>query len=215
MPEPARKLKRSTVKNIFRFPSTKSGSAKNILVESYLEAKYCLHLEFDPRVTHYYPQPKTFEVDITAEKVRSYTPDFKIQFDTGQLCFTEVKPNAFSENGEYQVLFERFSEMMAEKNIGFKVVGETEIDVEPALSNYKLLHRYRKRPALNKEKLVACASKFPKTYLLTTLTELLTGLASTREIYSWLAFGYLKFDIANVKFNVNVEVYFDVSHIFK
>jgi len=215
MPEPARKLKRSTVKNIFRFPSTKSGSAKNILVESYLEAKYCLHLEFDPRVTYYYPQPKTFEVDISAEKTRSYTPDFKIQFDTGELCYTEVKPNVIAQNDEYQVLFKRFSEMMAAKNIDFKVVGETEIDVEPILSNYKFLHRYRKRPALNKDKLVTCASEFPKTYSLTTLTELLSGLASTREIYSWLAYGYLKFDVANAKLNANTEVYFDVSHIFK
>ena len=141
MPAPARKLKRSTLKNIFRFPSTKSGDAKNILVESYLEAKYCLHLEFDPRVTHYYPQPKTFEVDISAEKTRLYTPDFKIHFDSGELCYTEVKPSTIAVNSEYQPLFKCFSEMMAEKNIDFKVVSEMEIDVEPALSNFKFLHR--------------------------------------------------------------------------
>ena len=103
MPEPAWKLKRSTGKNIFRFPSIKSSCAKNILFEFYLEAKYCLHLEFDPRVTQYYLQPKTFEVDISAERVRSYTPDFKIHFSIGELCYTEVKPNVIAENSEYQL----------------------------------------------------------------------------------------------------------------
>ena len=51
MLEPARMLNRSTVKNIFRFPLSKSGSAKNILAGSYLEAKYYPHIESDSCVT--------------------------------------------------------------------------------------------------------------------------------------------------------------------
>ena len=50
MLEPARKIRRSSVKNIVRFPSVKSNGGKSILVESILESKYCLHLEFDKAV---------------------------------------------------------------------------------------------------------------------------------------------------------------------
>lgn len=159
MPEPARKLKRSTVKNIFRFPSTKSGSAKNILIESHLEAKYCFHLEFDACVTRYYPQPKTFEVDVSSETIRSYTPDFKVHFSNGEIFYVEVKPDARANDLEYQGLFNRFSEMMLEKNTGFRVVGEADINVEPTLTNHKIFLRYRKRPSLNTEQVVNCALK--------------------------------------------------------
>jgi len=53
MKSPARKLKKSAVKNIVRFPSIKANGGKSILVESILESKYCLHLEFDSTVESY------------------------------------------------------------------------------------------------------------------------------------------------------------------
>lgn len=72
MNAPARKLKRSAVKNIVRFPPVKANGGRSILVESILESKYCLHLEFDSNVEEYFPQPKTFSLSIASE-LRSYT----------------------------------------------------------------------------------------------------------------------------------------------
>ena len=59
--EVARVIRQSAVKNIYKFPAIKAGN-KVITLESALEQQYCLHLEFDPRVVAYRPQPKTFEV---------------------------------------------------------------------------------------------------------------------------------------------------------
>ena len=40
MNSPARKIQKSAVKNIVRFPSIKANDGKTILVESILESKY-------------------------------------------------------------------------------------------------------------------------------------------------------------------------------
>lgn len=58
----ARKRKRSAVKSVVRFPAIKTNFGKTNLVESILESKYCQHLEFDPNVATYFPQPKTFKI---------------------------------------------------------------------------------------------------------------------------------------------------------
>ena len=83
MKTPARKLKKSAVKNIVRFPSIKANAGKSILVESILESKYCLHLEFDSTVESYSSQPQTFTFAVDDEQ-RTYTPDFEVRYVTGK-----------------------------------------------------------------------------------------------------------------------------------
>lgn len=92
MNAPARKLKRSAVKNIVRFPPVKANGGKSILVESILESKYCLYLEFDSSVEEYFPQPRTFTVSVGAE-LRTYTPDFEVRYVSGGRKYVEVKPS--------------------------------------------------------------------------------------------------------------------------
>lgn len=80
MNSPARKIQKSAVKNIVRFPSIKANDGKTILVESILESKYCLHLEFDTEVETYFPQPRKFEVSDNDGECNIYTPDFEVVY---------------------------------------------------------------------------------------------------------------------------------------
>lgn len=159
MSKPARKLKRSAVKNIVRFPSTKTDGSRNILVESILESQFCLHLEFDSRVSRYYPQPETFQVPLPNNGTRQYTPDFEVHYTSGKTRFIEVKPLKKIESESYVELFNHFK--IVAENVGaeFQVVDDTEILRQPLLANYKKLHRYRVRPSLDKRNLNRCAER--------------------------------------------------------
>ncbi|USD21138.1 hypothetical protein MJO52_19055 [Microbulbifer variabilis] len=209
MRSPARKLKKSAVKNIVRFPAIKSGSGKSILVESILESKYCLHLEFDSRVKTYFPQPRTFSVFIDGEE-RKYTPDFEVHYVSGACKYVEVKPLEHSQGEWYQKLFSSFEASLENPNISFLLVDEMEITRQPLLSNYEKLYQYRKRPIQDMRNLYQCAESVGNTMLLSRMITKLKGKASLREIYSWLALGYLKFDISSEHLKETTEVTFDV-----
>lgn len=93
MATPARRLKKSSVKNIVRFPAIKSNEGKSILVGSILELKYCLLLEFNSEVQEYYPQPKTFKIPLPdSTDTFLYTPDFEVHFISG-LSYIILKRN--------------------------------------------------------------------------------------------------------------------------
>lgn len=207
---PARKLTRSAVKNIVRFPAIKSNGGKNILVESVLESDFCLHLEFGADVLTYFPQPKTFQVpDSTG--FTTYTPDFEVHYHSGKRCYVEVKPLAKASSDHYQDLFERFARMLIDTQYSFVVVHETPIRQLPLLDNYQKLYRFRKRPALNMRTLHECASTMNFTVPLSVLIAKLKGRSSLKEIYTWLALSYLTFDMENTILTLDTEVKFNVE----
>ncbi|MCP5019758.1 MAG: hypothetical protein GY938_31405 [Ketobacter sp.] len=156
MSTPARKLKRSAVKNIVRFPPVKANGGKSILVESILESKYCLYLEFDSSVEEHFPQPRTFTVSVGAE-LRTYTPDFEVRYVSGGRKYVEVKPSERANSEHYQELFTGFEESLENTGASFLLVDETEIYQRPLLSNYEKLYQYRKRPTLDVRNLHRCA----------------------------------------------------------
>lgn len=126
MKAPARKLKRSAVKNIVRFPPIKANNGKSILLESILESKYCFHLEFDSNVEEYFPQPKTFDISVGSE-LRRYTPDFEVRYKSGELKYVEVKPIERAETQHYQELFCDFEASLENTKASFLLVNEVEI----------------------------------------------------------------------------------------
>ena len=202
MTEPARKLKRSAVKNIVRFPAIKANLGRTILVESILESNYCLHLEFSKSVKSYKPQPKTFKLSEKDEEI-TFTPDFEVELTSGERR---------SETGYYRKVFNSFQESLIGTNITFKVVTEIEICREPMLSNYYKLYRYRKRSSLlDIRNLHNCAPRVKGRIKLSELIADLKGFASLGEIYSWLAWGYIQFDIENEPLNLNTMVNFYVN----
>lgn len=207
---PARKLTRSAVKNIVRFPAIKSNGGKNILVESILESDFCLHLEFDGEVSAYAPQPKTFQVPDSAG-FTTYTPDFEVHYHSGRRCYVEVKPLKKASSDHFQDLFERFAEMLIGTQYSFIVVHETQIRKAPLLYNYKKLFRFRKRPTSDMRILHQCASEINSAVPLSWLVAKLKGRSTLKEIYSWLALGYLTFDIENTILTLDTEVKFNVA----
>lgn len=210
MTSPARKLKRSAVKNIVRFPPVKANGGKTILVESLLESQYCLHLEFNTLVKTYFPQPKTFSV-LCAGFERTYTPDFEVHYVDGRKSYIEVKPKEVSEQEDYQLLFDSFRAALEGTGYEFEVVTESEIQEEPKLANYQQLYRYRKRPLLDMRNLHRCAIKVSQDISLGHLINRLKGSASLKEIYSWLALGYVKFEITSQILNTKSKVRFNVG----
>ncbi len=209
MNTPARKLKKSAVKNIVRFPPVKANGGKSILVESILESKYCLYLEFDPSVEEYFPQPRTFTVCVGAD-LRSYTPDFEVRYVSGSRKYVEVKPSERAKNEHYQELFTGFEASLENTGASFLLVDEIEIYQRPLLSNYEKLYQYRKRPALDMRNLHLCAESISLSMPLSVLIARLGDNASLREIYSWLALGYLTFDMHSEDLTMSTEVSFNV-----
>lgn len=210
MNAPARKLKKSAVKNIVRFPSIKANGGKSILVESILESKYCLHLEFDSTVVTYYPQPRTFNLVINNEQ-RRYTPDFEVHYASGARKYVEVKPLLRAQEEHYQELFHSVEASLENTGAELLVVDEFTIYGQPLLSNYEKLYQYRKRPALDMKNVHLCAESIDIAMPLSSLIDELGSKASLREVYSWLALGYLSFDLSNEPLTMATEVEFHVS----
>jgi len=209
MNTPARILKKSAVKNIVRFPAIKANGGKTILVESILESKYCLHLEFDSSVATYFPQPRKFKVSDEDEE-NIYTPDFEVQYVCGDRKFVEVKPLEYAKSAYYQRLFSRFEASLQNTPMGFLVVDELEIHQQPLLSNYEKLYQYRKRPSLDMRNLHQWAESISVSLPLSRLVSKVGDQVNLREIYSWLALGYLRFDINSESLSMMTEVKFHV-----
>lgn len=230
--QPARKLKPSAVKNITLFPSIKAYNGDPILVESILESKYCLHLEFDPRVKFYAPQPKTFRLvafpdsdlfsqdseyrpnfdEVTENKIKTvrYTPDFYVEYHDGRCAYIEVKPAFRASHNYYQQTFSIFRQCLAEEGIEFYLVDETFIYQQPLLSNYEKLFKYRKNDSSSMESLYESAKLLDGPTTLKSVFEKLSNTASQLDVYTWLSQGYLTFDIQNVDLNSKTEVAFNV-----
>ena len=210
MNSPARKIQKSAVKNIVRFPSIKANDGKTILVESILESKYCLHLEFDTEVETHFPQPRKFEVSDNDGEFNIYTPDFEVIYTSGVRKYVEVKPSENAQTEHYQFLFSRFSNFLQGTNTDFLIVSEIEIYQQPLLSNYEKLYQYKKRPLLKMKNLQQCAEDINDSMPLAQLVHRLGDRAHLREIYSWIALGYLRFDMRSEPLSMKTEVKFDV-----
>lgn len=210
MNRPARKIQKSAVKNIVRFPSIKANDGKTILVESILESKYCLHLEFDTEVETYFPQSRKFEVSDNDGECNIYTPDFEVVYTSGVRKYVEVKPSGNAQTEHYQFLFSRFSNLLQGTNTDFLIVSEIEIYQQPLLSNYEKLYQYKKRPLLKMKNLQQCAEDINDSMPLAQLVHRLGDRAHLREIYSWIALGYLRFDMRSEPLSMTTEVKFDV-----
>lgn len=209
MNSPARKLKRSAVKNIVRFPPVKANDGKSILVESILESKYCLHLEFDSSVDIYFPQPRSFTVSVGTE-LRTYTPDFEVRYVSGSRKYVEVKPSERAKNEHYQELFSSFEASLENTDARFLLVDELDIYQRPLLSNYEKLYQYRKRPSLDARNLRRCAEGICLAIPLSSLIAKLGDKANLREIYSWIALGFLTFNMRSEELTMSTEVRFNV-----
>lgn len=209
--QPARKIKASAVKNICKFPSTKSHWESScrvftmVLVESLLEKDYCFLLEDDPNVLRYYPQPKTFLLSDEFLKSREYTPDFEVHFRCGKRAYIEVKKDFVSLDEFYLHKLHLASIEMQKAGYDFLWVDEPQIRAQPRLSNLKRLQRYRNPSTNNIGALSLLRSCVPAPK---TLNDLLVNSLGIRleTIYTLIANGQITADLDENPLSLDVEV---------
>lgn len=209
--QPARKIKPSAVKNIFKFPSTKSfvtlsrWNYQMVLVESMLEKDFCFHLEANSDVLHYYPQPKSFEVNSELLKNRKYTPDFEVHFHDGRKAYVEIKKNFDSLDELYLHKLERAADEMRQTGHEFLFVDESQIRIQPLLDNLRKLQRFRSRLTNNTEALMLLKKSVPKPHTLNDLIENQLGIRP-EIIYQLIANGFIWSDLLHDHLSLDVEV---------
>ena len=130
---------------------------------------------------------------------------------SGKICYIEVKPKEFIDSPDYQELFSRFEAYLQERRQTFLVVNEIDIYQYPLLSNYEKLYRFRKNALLDMRKLHQYASGISNAIPLSILVAKLSNRVHLKEIYAWIAFGYLRFDMESESLTMNTEVRFHVS----
>lgn len=216
MAKPARKATKSAVKNIVRFPPIKANDGNEIVLESLQEAKFCLHLEFDPEVIDYFPQPQSFDISggalqSTGAAFRSYVPDFLVIYREYPRRYIEVKRRKDADKPDNQERFRRFETRHLDPKTEFQIVDEDVIYAQPRIGNLEFLYRYRKSPDLDMRKVYSCARLMKGTYKLAEIIDKFSDRASLKEIYTWIAFGFLYFDLDKSKLNNKTELKFDVS----
>lgn len=202
---PARRLRRSAVKNIVRFPAKKSGGSKTILVESLLEAAYCLHLEFSEEVIEYFPQPKTFEVQTNDGEIFDYTPDFEVVSDCEQITYIEVKPKDHLLDKKIEQRIHDSDRFISRMGHGFRLVTDEEIYEFPRFCNLERLYRYRHRNNIDFQKVEKLKKLISEKVVFKSLIN--QNILSIKEAYTWVANGILKFDLDKEVFTMESEVW--------
>lgn len=210
-PKPARKIKSSAVKSIFKFPSTKSFVGAShlpfllIVVESALEKDYCFHLEADPSVVSYFAQPKTFVVNSEMLTNRDYTPDFEVHFLCGRKAYVEVKKDFTSLEVEYLHKLEMTAVLMRQASYEFLRVDESQIRIQPLLDNLRKLQRFRDRFSNNNGLLTLLRNAVPNPTILNDLVENPLGIR-LETIYKLIAAGQIVVNLADAVLTLDVEV---------
>lgn len=208
--KPARQIKRSAVKSIHKFPSTKSGGGgcqpyRMVLVESVLENDFCFHLEDNDDVLRYYPQPKTYQLNSERLSDRNYTPDFEVHLRDGRKLFVEVKKDFSNLDEIYLHKLEVAEKEMLIDGYLFARVDKAAIRIEPLLSNLKWLQRYRRADLNNDGLLAILKSVVPNPETLLDLVSNNAGIR-TETVYQLIAGGQIKVDLMKEKIGVESEV---------
>ncbi|WP_299581523.1 TnsA endonuclease N-terminal domain-containing protein [uncultured Microbulbifer sp.] len=211
--QPARKIKASAVKNIFKFPSTKSfaepshQSYQMVLVESMLEKDYCFHLEANPNVLRYFPQPKTFVINSELLKNRDYTPDFEVHFRGGRKAYVEVKKDFNSLDAVYLHKLEMAAIKMRQAGYEFVCVDESQIRIQPLLENLRKLQRYRDRFTNNSGTLMLLRDAVPHPKNLKDLIANPLGIR-LETIYKLIANGQIAANLSAAHLSLDAEVHY-------
>ena len=216
MANPARKVTKSAVNSRVRFPPIKANNGEDFILDCIQEAKYCLHLEFDPSVTNYFPQPQSFDISggarqSTGALFRSYIPDFLVHYRKLPRRYIEVKRRDKAQDLDNQERFRRFQARHLDPRTEFLIVDEVDIYAQPRLSNLEILYRYRKNPKLDMRKVYTCASKIKGKRTFAQMIEKFSETVSLHEIYTWIALGFLCFDMDGSKLNYQTELEFNVG----
>lgn len=178
---PARKFKRSAVKNIVRFPPVKANGGKSILVESILKSKYSSisNLTRDRRIFSTASNIYGFRRSWTTYLHAGFWSAIPIWWP--KICRGEtiwaIQEWALPRT------FHRFRRIARKHWYKFLLVDETAI-YQPLISNCEKLYQYKERPTLGVRNLPRCAELISLAMSLSRLIAKLGDKASLRGIYS-------------------------------
>ncbi len=112
----------------------------SVWYDSSLKRDFLYWLEFDPEVVSYTTQAISFDY-YSKGKLKQYVPDFQvIRHQKEQII--DVNYKKIIESDRYKRLYQQLSGMCDEKGWKFVALTESEVRLEPILSNIKLLYRY-------------------------------------------------------------------------
>jgi hypothetical protein len=191
--QPARIIKRSTVKNICKVPSHKYGGM--VICESLLEAHFCSLANIDPRVLYFCPQP--FHVDYYPQgKKRRFTPDIYMKTTYGDVI-VEVKLECKANSDMWQDVFLSVAPILHEAGYEFVIATEKEIQLEPRFTNLQILERYWRIMFTHRDQ--ADALSYLSKRGVTSIEEMMgyfyTKGSCPEMVYSLIYWGVLSVDI--------------------
>lgn len=131
--------KPSPTKNVFKFSSFKNN--RTIMCESSLEFDACFHFEYDRDVVSFESQP--LGIEFTAnDRIRRYTPDFRVRYGDGSERLVEVKPQSKTLSADFLYDFGLKRQAYADLGYQLLLVTDQQIRAMPFLDNLKLLNKY-------------------------------------------------------------------------
>ncbi|MBX6691907.1 hypothetical protein I8746_20105 [Pseudomonas sp. USTB-Z] len=124
-------------RRVTHFPSNKNKSAVGCAVLQHSD--FCIHLEYDPRVTGYCSRPGKIRFESSNQ---CYSPDFCALFEEGHMVFYELlKPASVI----LQVEKDRQSglrELFGEAGLTLEIITLASISQSPKTDNLKLLYHH-------------------------------------------------------------------------
>jgi hypothetical protein len=124
--------------------------------------------------------------------------------------YIEVKPDKLGLDDYYISVYSQFDSLIGSENYSFLVVDKADIYQSPLLDNYEFLYQYRKNITFDLEKMFYIASFFSKKISLNELYKNINKEVTLKELYTWIAYGGLYFDISSEKLSMTTEVKFNV-----
>ncbi|MCY1294078.1 hypothetical protein D9M68_458470 [compost metagenome] len=125
-------------KHITYFPSRKSGAM--VPCESFLEADFCLYLEYLPRVRRYSRSPVRFILKGGSSTPHRYTPDFMATLYDETVVFYEIKPDILLAEGKQRDKIQRFQSALAEHGYLLEIIVESQFRHPALIANLAYLY---------------------------------------------------------------------------
>ena len=162
-------------KHLLFFPSRKTH--QQVVCHSVLEADYCVHLEYNPKVVHYCSHPGEIHLEVGGRMLR-YQPDFQI--DTSELrYYTEVKANFDEIPSRWTAKLRAAQEFLKARGSDLRLADIASIRPTERLRNLKFLYFHSFN--VGTDEFGSCLRWLPTLKYPATMRQLLTNSAGIRE----------------------------------
>jgi hypothetical protein len=172
-----------------KFPSIKLG--RMVQWESFLERDAILHFEYHPLVVSYQEQPSIETFYDKSGELRTYFPDFRVDFDDGRELFVEVKPAEKLKDPQLRDRLDRIAARFKEQGRLFKVMTDVDIRREPLLGNLKRLHEVTR---LGHDDIDQRLIAMPRGRTW-TLGSFIRAMTDEARAFAMLGLGYIRADL--------------------